>query len=73
MGVSDPASLDELARMYPVAESPGVQRAIAGVLLRADHASMAKPELVRTLRDHRQKSGAGQDVIDVLIRRLQAH
>jgi len=72
LGVSDPASLDELARMYPTAESPGVQQAIAGVLLRADHGSTAKPELVRSLRDHRQRSGAGPDVIDVLIRRLEA-
>jgi hypothetical protein len=70
--LSDRESLDELARLYPVAESPGVQTAIAGVLIRADYQVMAKPALVQTLRDYRLKSGAGQDVIDVLIRRLEA-
>ena len=60
-------------RLYPVAESPGVQTAIAAVLIRADYRQIAKPELVQTLREHRLKSaGAGQDLIDVLIRRLQA-
>ena len=38
----------------------------------ADYRALAKPELVQTLREHRLKSGAGQDLIDVLIRRLQA-
>jgi len=71
--LSDRASLDALARMYPQAETPGVQMAIAGVFIRADHAAIAKPELVRTLRDHRLKSGAGQDMIDVLIRRLEVN
>ena len=50
---------------------PGVQTAIAAVLIRADYRSIASPELVQTLREHRLKSGAGQDLIDVLIRRLQ--
>jgi hypothetical protein len=70
--LSDRASLDELARLYPVAESPGVQIAIAGVFIRADYTVMAKSGLVQTLRDHRLKSGQGPDAIDVLIRRLEA-
>ncbi len=70
--LSDRASLDELARLYPLAESPGVQIAIAGVFIRADYTAMPKSELVQTLRDHRLKSGQGQDAIDVLIRRLEA-
>ena len=71
--LSDRESLETLARLYPVAESPGVQTAIAAVLIRADYRQIAKPELVQTLREHRLKSaGAGQDLIDVLIRRLQA-
>jgi hypothetical protein len=70
--LSDRASLDELARLYPLAESPGVQMAIAGVFIRADYAMMARPALVQTLRDHRLKSGQGPDMIDVLIRRLEA-
>lgn len=69
--LSDRASLDELARLYPVAESPGVQMAIADVLIRADYTAMARPELAQTLRVHRLKSGQGPDVIDVLIRRLE--
>jgi len=69
--LSDRESLEALTRLYPVAESAGVQTAIAAVLIRADYRSIARPELVQTLRDHRLKSGAGQDLIDVLIRRLQ--
>ena len=48
-----------------------MQRAIAGVLIRADYEQLAKPELVHALREHRLKSSDGQDLIDVLIRRLQ--
>ena len=70
--LSDRESLEALTRLYPVAESAGVQTAIAAVLIRADYRSIANPELVQTLREHRLKSGAGQDLIDVLIRRLQA-
>lgn len=71
--LADRASLDALARMYPQAETPSVQIAIAGVFIRADYAAIARPQLVQTLRDHRLKSGAGQDVIDVLIRRLEVN
>jgi hypothetical protein len=70
--LSDRESLEALTRLYPVAESAGVQTAIAAVLIRADYRSIARPELVQTLREHRLKSGAGQDLIDVLIRRLQS-
>jgi hypothetical protein len=49
-----------------------VQRAIAGILIRADYQAIAKPELVEALRTHRRKSADGQDLIDILIRRLQA-
>ena len=68
---SDPATLEELARLFPAARSIGVQRAIAGVLLRADYAALDGWELARTLRDHRLKSPDGRDLIDVLINRLQ--
>jgi len=50
-----------------------VQRAIAGILIRADYKTIASPELVASLRKHRIKSPAGDDVIDVLIKRLEAH
>jgi len=70
--LSDPESLEELMRLFPLAESVGVQTAIAGVLIRADYKAIDKPELVRTLRQSRLKSPDGADLIDVLIRRLQA-
>ena len=51
--LSDPASLHELVRLYPLTESVGVQTAIAGVLLRSDYAGIASPEVVATLRTRR--------------------
>jgi hypothetical protein len=69
--VADRESLDTLARLYPRARSPGIQRAIAGVLIRADYRSIADPELVRALREHRLAPHDGEDLIDVLIRRLE--
>ena len=70
--LSDPESLEELTRLFPLAESAGVQTAIAGVLIRADYKAIATPELVQTLQLHRLRSSNGADLIDVLIRRLQA-
>ena len=69
--LSDRQSLDALTRLYPQTKSVDVQRAIAGVLIRADHREIARPEVVKVLREHRIKSPEGQDLIDVLIRRLQ--
>ena len=69
--LSDPESLQELARLFPLAESIGVQTAIAGVLIRSDYKAIAKPEFVQTLQQHRLRSSNGADLIDVLIRRLQ--
>lgn len=70
--LSDPATLEELARLFPVARSLGVQRAIAGILLRADYAALDGLDLARTLREYRLKSPNGRDLIDVLITRLQS-
>jgi len=69
--LSDRETLEALTRLYPVAKSVSVQRAIAGILIRADYGQIASPELVRALQDHRLKSPDGRDLIDVLIRRLQ--
>ena len=69
--LSDPETLNRLARLFPVARSVDVQRAIAGILIRSDYDSIAKPELLRALVEHRLKSPDGRDLIDVLIRRLQ--
>jgi hypothetical protein len=70
--VSDHESLETLTRLFPVAKTLDVQRAIAGILIRADYQAIARPELVRALREKRLKSPDGQDLIDVLIRRMQA-
>ncbi len=71
--LSDQESLDVLTRLFPATRSIDVQRAIAGILIRADYSSFAKPELVHALRQHRLKSSDGKDLIDVLIRRLQSN
>jgi hypothetical protein len=68
--IVDAQGLDELARLFPVADSVIVQRAIASVFIRSDHRSIATPELVRVFREHR-KAASANDVIDVLIRRLE--
>jgi len=69
--LADPETLEALTRLFARADSVGVQTAIAGILLRSDHAAIVRPELVQTLRQHRLKSSAGEDAIDVLIRRLE--
>jgi hypothetical protein len=70
--LADPQSLQELARLFPRARSLQVQRAIAGILIRADLQVLARADLARSLRQHRLKSPDGHDVIDVLIRLLQS-
>ena len=70
--VDDPESLQELTRLFPVARSVQVQRAIAGILIRADYRMLARNDLARSLRQSRLRSPDGEDVIDALIRRLQA-
>src|SRR6202171_172856 len=69
---SDRESLEELTRLFPLAKSVNVQRAIAGILIRSDYQAIATPKLVPTLREHRLKSPDGEDSIDVLLRRLRA-
>jgi hypothetical protein len=71
--LADRQSLEELLHLYPRAGSADVQTAIAGVLIRADYRVLGAPELLQTLRQHRLKSSHGEDLIDVLIRQLQAH
>jgi hypothetical protein len=71
--ISDRTILDELARSFAVAKSVNVQRAIAEVFIRSDPKAIARPELAATLREHRLRApGGGEDLIDVLLRRLQA-
>jgi len=68
--VSDHQALEALARLFPIAKTIDVQRAIAGVLIRADYHAMDAADLVHTLREHRFRSQDGRDLIDVLISRL---
>jgi hypothetical protein len=70
--LADRESLEQLTRLFPRARSVDVQRAIAGVFIRSDYRALPRQELVRMLREHRLKSPDGEDLIDVLIRRLQA-
>jgi hypothetical protein len=70
--LSDRQSLDELTHLYPAAESIDVQRAIAAVFIRSDFQMLSKPEVVRVLSQSRLKSTGGDDIIDILIRRLRA-
>jgi hypothetical protein len=69
--VTDPQSLQEIANLFALVRSLDAQRAIAGILIRADHRSLARADLLRSLRQHRLKSLDGNDVIDALIRMLQ--
>jgi hypothetical protein len=70
--LADAPSLQAIARLFPQARSLQVQRAIAGILIRSDTQLLARGELARSLRQHRLKSPDGSDVIDMLIRLLQA-
>ena len=70
--LADVQSLQEIARLFPLARSLEVQRAIAGILIRSDTKMLARADLARSLRQHRLKSPDGSDVIDMLIRVLQS-
>lgn len=70
--LSDPDALAEVVALFPATHSIRVQRAIAGVLIRADYRGDASHALVQTLREHRLKSPDGRDLIDVLIDHLEA-
>lgn len=69
--LADPQSLQVFAGLFAQARSLELQRAIAGILIRADTQALGRAELSRTLRQHRLKSPDGSDVIDMLIRTLQ--
>ena len=69
--LSDRQSLDELIRLFSQTKMVGVQTAVANVLIRADYRAFAKPELTETLHQSRLQTPPGEDLIDVLIRRLQ--
>lgn len=68
----DRQSLQHISGLFGQAQTLQAQRAIAGILLRADRVLLPRDELLRTLRLHRLRSPDGPDVIDALLRRLQA-
>lgn len=70
--MTDAQTVQEVARLFPLARSLEVQRAIAGILVRSDYRSLERAELARTLRQHRLRSTDGRDVIDLLIQLLQS-
>jgi hypothetical protein len=70
--LSDPESLAALAALFPQAGSLDAQRAIAGILIRADTGAIPRADLAKSLRRTRLRSPDGNDMIDVLIRRLDA-
>ena len=70
--LSDPESLAALAALFPQAGSLEAQRAIAGILIRADTGALARADLARAIKRSRIRSPDGADMIDVLIRRLEA-
>jgi hypothetical protein len=70
--LADREAIDALTGLFPRARTVDVQRAIASVLIRADYRAIAKPDIVRMLQRYRLKSPDGADLIDALIRRLQA-
>jgi hypothetical protein len=72
MRIADAGVLADLTRLFEVAPSLKVQRAIAGILIRADYTAIATPGMVSMLQERRIKSHDGEDLIDILIRRVHA-
>jgi hypothetical protein len=70
--IADRESLEMLTRSFAASGSAHVQAAIAGILLRADASAITQPELLDTLRRHRISSAGGEDLVDILIRRIQS-
>ena len=68
--LSDPVTIEALAKLFSSAETAGVQSAIAGVLIRANYHVLEPGELLQTLTQHRLRA-SGQNIVDVLIRRLR--
>jgi hypothetical protein len=70
--ISDRESLEDLTRLFAQAGSDGVQLAIAGILLRSDYQMIASADLLQLLRQYRRKPSNSEDMVDILIRRVQA-
>lgn len=70
--LSDRDILDRLVRLFSETSSWSVQAAIAGILVRADRASIASQQLLATLQGQRRPSPPGDNMIDALVHRLQS-
>ncbi len=70
--VSDREILALLSRLFIDTSSWPVQAAIAGILLRADLSTLVSAELIAILQKERLANPADDDMVDALIRRLQA-
>ena len=70
--IEDREIVDGLTRSFAATTSIAVQRAIAEIFLRSDPRPVARPDLAEVLMRNRIKSRDAEDVIDVVIRRLQA-
>jgi hypothetical protein len=68
--LNDPEALDALAKLFARSHSLAVQRAIAEVFIRSG--ADGSPELAALFRERRVRSGGGEDLIDVLIRRMRS-
>jgi hypothetical protein len=69
--IADPEIFAELTRLYMHAKSLGVQRAIAEIFIRSDYRGTSSTLLATVLRRHRLPSRGGEDLIDVLLARLE--
>ena len=69
--LSDPESLETLARLFSNAQSVDVQTAIAGILIRSDFQSIATLELAQALRDSSLTPAGRSGSIEILLRHLQ--
>lgn len=73
LNISDREVVSQLARTFAETKSADVQRAIAEVFVRADPEALLGDDLARLITRHRVRvGGGGQDLIDVLLARLQA-
>jgi hypothetical protein len=73
--LTDPESVEALAKLFAATDSASVQAAVAGVLVRSDlihsdYSAIDSPQLAQLLRQYRLRV-AGGELIDVLIRRLE--
>lgn len=70
--IEDAQVLTQLAHLFKRASSLQVQRAIAEIFIRSNARPFEAADFAQLLRRHRLRSPEGEDLIDVLIRRLEA-